>query len=206
MGRETTCDVRWRRQSFRAKVLLETDEIIVRGATPLRIPFKDIRKAEVAADTLRVGWNGDTVEFSLGKDAADWAHRILHPKTRVEKLGVKPGQKVAVARLDDAELEADLARVGADIVSSPRSAVSIAFLGARTHADLDRVPALATRIKPDGALWIVSPKGGVEPREAAVRAAAKGAGLVDVKVVRWSESLTANKFVWPTKARGSAAR
>ncbi len=56
-------------------------------------------------------------------------------------------------------------------------------------------------IKPDGAIWIVRPKGRKEITEAETMAAGKRAGLVDVKVVSFSDVHTAEKFVIPVAKR-----
>jgi hypothetical protein len=62
---------------------------------------------------------------------------------------------------------------------------------------------LKRSLKPDGALWIVRPKGRPEISESAVMQAGKAAGLVDVKVkvVRFSATHAAEKFVMSIKDR-----
>jgi hypothetical protein len=67
--------------------------------------------------------------------------------------------------------------------------------------DLERLAELAASLKPTGAIWVVAPKGGREPREAEVLGAGKRAGLVDTKVVRFSDTHTAHKFVIPVALR-----
>jgi hypothetical protein len=57
-------------------------------------------------------------------------------------------------------------------------------------------------IKDDGAIWIVRPKGRPEITEAETMAAGKRAGLVDVKVVAFSDTHTAEKYVIPVSRRG----
>jgi hypothetical protein len=52
-----------------------------------------------------------------------------------------------------------------------------------------------------GAIWIIRPKGRPEISERATMAAGKAAGLVDVKVVGFSPTHTAEKFVIPVNAR-----
>jgi hypothetical protein len=52
-----------------------------------------------------------------------------------------------------------------------------------------------------GALWTIRPKGRKEISEAAVMAAGRAAGLVDVKVVSCSPTHTAEKFVIPLRKR-----
>ena len=56
-------------------------------------------------------------------------------------------------------------------------------------------------IKPNGGIWVVSPRGRKEIRDIHVIAAAKNAGLVDVKVCRFSETHTALKLVIPRDKR-----
>ena len=62
--------------------------------------------------------------------------------------------------------------------------------------------ALSKQIEPDGAVWVVRPKGSPDITEAETMAAGKRAGLVDVKVVSFSETHTAEKFVIPVAKRG----
>ena len=60
-----------------------------------------------------------------------------------------------------------------------------------------KTAALARQLKPKAALWIVYPKGRPEIREIDVLTAGRAAGLKDIKVVRFSETDTALKFVAP---------
>jgi hypothetical protein len=74
-------------------------------------------------------------------------------------------------------------------------------------ADLGRIATLVRSLKPDGAIWTVRRKGKDAPvAEQAVRDAAKAAGLVDVKVVGFSATHTAEKYVIPKRLRGAAGR
>ena len=56
-------------------------------------------------------------------------------------------------------------------------------------------------LKRDGAIWVIRPKGHADISERDVMKAGKTAGLVDVKVVRFSETHTAEKFVIPVARR-----
>ncbi len=56
-------------------------------------------------------------------------------------------------------------------------------------------------MKKNGALWVVYPKGQKHITENDVMAAAKSAGLVDVKVVSFSETHTALKLMIPLSHR-----
>ncbi len=60
---------------------------------------------------------------------------------------------------------------------------------------------LRTSLTPAGGIWVVAPKGVAEITEADVLAAGRKAGLVDIKVVRFSATHTAHKFVVPKAQR-----
>ena len=66
---------------------------------------------------------------------------------------------------------------------------------------LEGIETLVPAIVASGAIWTLRPKGsrGVSERE--TMAAGRRAGLVDVKVVSFSDSLTAEKFVIPVAKR-----
>jgi hypothetical protein len=149
-----------------------------------------VTSAEADDGRLVVSWDGDSAILELGDRAARWAEWIRNPKTLADKLGVKPDQTVAI--VGDVGPEAALFPETVE----PTAAHTI-FLGANTLADLDDLPA----IEGDGTLWIVAPKGGKEPRESQVIEAGRAAGLKDVKVVRWSDTHTAHKFVIPLENR-----
>jgi hypothetical protein len=75
------------------------------------------------------------------------------------------------------------------------------FLEATKATELVRLEKLKGSLKPNGAIWIIRPKGKPEISEQATMAAGKAAGLVDVKVIGFSPTHTAEKFVIPVRAR-----
>src|SRR5205085_9041448 len=84
----------------------------------------------------------------------------------------------------------------------PDGDTDMVFLRADAVDDLRAaLRPLIGSIKRDGAIWAVSPKGDPTIRDVDVIAAAKDAGLVDVKVVRWSATRTALKLVIPRAFR-----
>jgi hypothetical protein len=83
---------------------------------------------------------------------------------------------------------------------SPHTA-DIVFYGAERREMLDRLGDLKRLLKPDGALWVIRPKGSSAISESEVMSAGKRAGLVDVKVVSFSDTHTAEKFVIPRASR-----
>ena len=176
-------------------MLLESEELLVRGDIRLRIPFRDVRAVAAADGVLRIAWSRGEAELELGDVAVRWAERIRNPRTLADKLGLKPGLRVGVLDLK----EEVLAGFG-----PPRSETDLIFVGAESRADLDRIPDLVPRLAPTGGIWIVAPKGRSNPSENDVLAAGRAVGLVDVKVVKFSETHTAHKFVIPRDRRGSS--
>src|SRR5207245_10382682 len=71
------------------------------------------------------------------------------------------------------------------------------FVGIDDRDDLPRLEKLQRAIKRDGAVWVVWPKGRKEFREDDVQAYGPRAKLVDVKVVRFSDALSALKMMIP---------
>src|SRR5215467_11919837 len=95
MGNELKCRVRFGRQESEGKALLETSEILFRGDFRLRIPFATIKSAKAVDGKLRLQTKDGLAVFGLGAAAAGkWLEKILHPKSRIEKLGVKADTKV----------------------------------------------------------------------------------------------------------------
>src|SRR5688572_30278519 len=115
MGNEATCRVEIGGQSAEAKALLETEELIVRGALRAKILFREAKDVAAEDGVLRLRWNDRDVRIHVGRDAAKWAEKIRNPKSVLDKLGVKAGQCVsALGALDDGFL-ADLAKRGVDL-------------------------------------------------------------------------------------------
>lgn len=138
----------------------------------------------------------DGSRFSLGeKQAANWAEAIANPKGRLDKIGVKAGMRAAVIGVADETFAAELAERGAAPVND-LSDLDLLFYAADSAADLARIGDLVPALADKGALWVVSRKGkAATVKDVEVMAAAKSFGLVDNKVVGFSESLTALRFV-----------
>ncbi len=121
----------------------------------------------------------------------------------LDKLGVKPGSKVAIVNLDDpAFIEQLRERTGDIVTGKPRSKCDLVFVGAKTAADLRRLSEVKTWIEPDGAVWVVRPKGGRSTlRETDLIGAGLAAGLVDNKIASFSETHGAMRFVYRLRDR-----
>jgi hypothetical protein len=213
MGLEASCAATLADETSRGKALLETNEVIFRGDFRARVPLSEIKGVAVAGDTLTLKWSGGTLALELGAVARKWAEKIRNPPSRLAKLGVKPGSRVALVGDFgfDAAFESELAEGGAnDGAATSRTPVDVLFYAPTTRAALARLAPLSKRLAPAGALWIVRPKGKDTPvTETDTRKAGLAAGLVDVKVAAFSATHTAAKFVIPVAKRpraGSLAR
>jgi len=206
MGNEATCTVTWGERRSEGKAQLETAELIFRGEFRLAIPFERMKSVRADRGTLAIRFPDGTATFELGPLAEKWAAKIKNPKGRIDKLGVKPGARVAVLGVADAQFLVELAARTDDVSERPRSDLDLLFLGADRRATLERLAALQGHLKPDGAIWVIRPKGSAAIAEKDVLAAGRAAGLVDVKVVAFSASHTAEKLVIPVQRRATVVK
>ena len=204
MGNEATVTARFSGKTAAGKARLETETLYFRGGDlKLSIPFKQMSKVTVRGETLSVTFPGGTASFDLGPMAAKWADKILHPPSRLQKIGVKPEWRVCAIGVDDAAFLTEVEKTVAEFTSGRVvKQCDAIFFGVTREAELSRLQKLKASLKPNGALWIIRPKGRPEISERATMAAGKAAGLVDVKVVGFSATHTAEKFVIPLAQRG----
>ena len=205
MGNEANCVARFGKQKARGKALLETSELIFRsedGAMRLKFTFAEIKLAIAADGELRLEVPEGSAIFELGANAAKWCEKILHPKTRLEKLGLKPSASVSLIGDLDADFLVEL-RACTKNVSNGKLAADTEwiFFAADSSKDLSQVSKLAKGLKDAAALWIVYPKGQKQITENDVLAAGRKSGLKDVKVVGFSPTHTALKFMIPVEKR-----
>jgi hypothetical protein len=127
------------------------------------------------------------------------------PSTRplLDKLGVKPGAKVALMNLNESAFVKELRGRTADItVGKPDGPCDLVFLGASSRADLARIAQVKSWIEPNGAIWVVRPKGGrADLRDTDVIDAGLAAGLVDNKIASFSDTQGAMRLVYRIKDR-----
>jgi hypothetical protein len=203
MGAEANCTARFKRQAAEGKARLETDVLQFRGDFNLSIPFRTISKVRARGGTLSVTFPDGTATFRLGRAAEKWAEKIQHPPSRLQKIGIQPDWRASAVGVEDQTFMEELERAVAFLsIGRIVTGCDAIFIGATKSADLARLSSIKTSLKPDGAIWVIRPKGRAEISEQAVMAAGKAAGLVDVKVVGFSPTHTAEKFVIPVKDRG----
>lgn len=202
MGRELQCRMKSGGKWVTGKALLETSEIIFRGEPRLKIPLAALSSVVARSGQLRLEWSGNSAIFELGEHANKWAHAILHPKSTTDKLGLKAGTRISAIHMPDDETKTDARQAAAAFADDkPLRDSDTIFLGAATTSELARIPKLLTSLAPNGMLWVIYPKGRKEITELQVLEAGRAAGLVDIKVVRYSTTHTALKFVRPKAGR-----
>ena len=124
------------------------------------------------------------------------------PRSRLDKLGVKPGSRVGVLGISDPTFIGELKEREAvvSVGRAPKGA-DLLFVGMTKVTDLPKLEKLRTAIKKNGAIWVIWPKGVKAFREDDVRAYGPQVGLVDVKVMSFSEVLSGLKMVIPLALR-----
>jgi hypothetical protein len=123
-----------------------------------------------------------------------------HPATpQARKLGLKPGHRVA---LDEPPAGWQLREPPDGLLApDPDGAADVIVAFFRAEAEIpDRLPGLARRIFPAGALWAAWPRraGGhvSDITDNVVREHAIDLGLVDVKVAAIDENWSGLRLVW----------
>ena len=209
MGYETKCRARVDDRAGHvreadATVLLETDELIVRGEARVRIPRASIERVTARAGVLTVTAPSAVVSLTLGAEAAaKWRAKIEEPPKRlIDKLDVKSGAKVWLFAVDDETLATQLAERTQD-VSRGKTAkgCDVVFVGVDSDRDLDRIAKALDATVPNGAVWVVHPKGPSGVADTTIFGKAKALGLVYTKVARVSDTHTAEKLVRPRAKR-----
>jgi hypothetical protein len=206
MGNQATCTLKIGKQTSTGKALLETSELIFRpadGSPRVKIPFSSMKSVKATDGQLRVETTDAVISLNVGAIAEKWRDKILHPKSRAEKLGIKPGTNVSLlGEFDEAFLKE--LRASTKAVSDGKIAANnnLIFLSANLAKDLPSAIGKASRaMNGSTALWIVYPKGKKEITENDVLTAGRKAGLKDVKVVAFSPTHTTLKFVIPIANR-----
>ena len=202
MGNEVKCTVRVGKDVSEGTVLLETSEILFRGGFRLKIPFASIKSVKAVGGELRLETADGLAVFRLGPAAEKWREKILHPKSRIEKIGVKPGAKISVFGDFAADFLEEVKPLAGSVTKDKvRAECDLVFFAADSQKELSSVAKIAKVLEGATALWIVYPKGQESITETDVIAAGRKTGLKDVKVVGFSSTHTALKFVIPLDRR-----
>lgn len=201
MGLEATCICRTAAGAAEVRALLESRELILRGAIRRTIPIASIAGLRIdpaGALAFRVG--DEAMMLELGQEkAARWAKKIATPPPSLaSKLGLGPAAKALLfGDVADPALIAALEGNRADDAAD--AALGLAVVADR--AALDRALADYVAAGIAGPIWIVHGKG---PRasigDGAVRAHMRAAGYRDNKVSAVSDTLSATRYARPKAA------
>lgn len=204
MGLEAKCIATFGKQKGAGLARLEEKDLYFKGAGDFRLNILLAgAKAEAKRGVLTVKWPGGEAKFELGAATAEkWALKVRYPRSRLDKLGVKPGMRVCVLGVEEKqfwkELEERLENVSDEKLVKDADLV---FFFVDDASQLKRLRELQNTIKPAGAVWVVWPKGQPQIKEDHIRAVAPSADLVDVKVSAFSETLSALKLMIPRAKR-----
>jgi hypothetical protein len=203
MGAEATCVVTFKGKKSTAKVRLETNVLQIRAADlKLDVPFNTMKGVASRNGSLVIDHGGGPLTLALGNSAVKWVDKILHPPSRLTKIGARPEWHAAILGAIDNDFVNELRSAIASLsVGRTVKGADAIFVGLAHPSDFTRVAAAKSAIKENGAVWLIRPKGSAAVTEGAVMAAGKSAGLVDVKVVALSPTHSALKFVIPVKDR-----
>lgn len=205
MGAEASCTLRENGARHDGKALLETDDLIFRGADGFRVklPLKSLANVRAVAGELSFDAPNGPFVLELGEKAVRWAERIREPRSLLDKLDLKPTHAVAILGGRDATFVKELGgRVGSVTLGRVPKASDVIFLWAETPTALRRLATLTRTIARDGAIWVIHPKGAASKlRDVDIFAVARKVGLTATKVARFSETHTAEKLVIPVAKR-----
>jgi hypothetical protein len=127
----------------------------------------------------------------------------VYTRPVIEKLGVRPGMRVALLGITDGPFLAALATLTDDVTDgAPLPDTDLVFLAADSLEELAPLVDLRRSLKPAGAIWVVSRKGKAATlRDVDVMAMGRAAGLIDNKVVAFSDTHTSLRLVIPRNQR-----
>lgn len=193
MGKDAQVSARFADGTDEGRLQYEAPKLLFRGARRRVFEGEALNGVRAEGSDLVLA---DGSRFALGEvQAGRWAEAIANPKGRLDKLGVKPGMRVAILGVADDALVAELTMRGAEVLHE-LAELDLLFYAADSVHELSRIGELIPALADKGALWIVSRKGkAATVKDVEVMAAAKAFGLVDNKVVGFSETLTALRFV-----------
>lgn len=212
MGYETKCRVQvddgsGKPRTAEATVLLETDELVVRGEARVKVLRREVQSVTRRAGVVTVVAPTATVKLALGEPAASkWEQKLKEPPKRlIDKLDVKAGAKVWLLEAASPELEAQIGERTANVTRGKSARdCDVVFVGVERDAQLSRIERAMDALLDDGAIWVIHPKGKSGVADTTIFEKAKALNLTYTKVARVSDTHTAEKLVRPRASRAKA--
>ena len=191
MGLERNAVVRVDRERGDCKVLLEADGLILRGAIKRQIAPTSMTDLKAADGQLSFQANGESVRIELGDDAEKWLDRILNPRSRCQKLGVKVGQHVCLLGEPEDGIAAAIEEItGTKPFTRLQNGLDLVLLFVEEPESLDQLKGVAAKLEDKGAVWVIFPKGRRDLAHEPVVAAGRKANLSLSKSMAFSDRLT----------------
>ncbi|NLR71607.1 hypothetical protein HGI47_12065 [Novosphingobium sp. ERN07] len=193
MGREATVHAEVGTAADEVGALLESTELILRGAIRRRFAKAAITQVSVRGGVLRFNVDGEQVALHLGDKAAQaWADAIAKPPPSLrKKLGLDDDALAFLAGQtnDGALIEAIDGRQASDLASA-------AMLLAIIESPTDLAVAIELQATTPGLpIWAIYPKGRAAAfGDTPIRSAMREAGFRDTKSCAVSDRLTATRY------------
>lgn len=109
MGAEANCTATVKGWTVSGKARIESDVLQFRAADlKLSIPFKEMKNVAARGGSLTMTCRDGAVSFDLGAAAPKWARKILHPPSRLDKLGVKLEWRASILGVNDEDFVKEL--------------------------------------------------------------------------------------------------
>lgn len=210
MGYETKCRVQvddgsGKVRTADATVLLETDELVIRGEARIKVPRRDIMQVARRGGVVTITAPSTTVKLTLGEPAATkWEAKLKEaPKRLIDKLDVKPNAKVWLLDLAQPELESQIDDRTSNVTRDKSAReCDVVFVGVERDSQISRIERALKGMSDGGAIWVIHPKGKEGVADVAIFEKAKALDLTYTKVARVSDTHTAEKLVRPRASRG----
>ena len=194
MGLEAECELVQGGQTVHVRALLESHELILRGAVRKTLKFPDITNPHVVDGRLVFETGGAPYTLALPPGQADkWLKKLTtEPPSLAQKLGIDAAHKALVhGTTDDEAVKVALEGATTDDRAEARLGVIIALDPSQLAAATDAL----IHALPHAHLWVIYPKGaGSALPESAVRSHMQALGYVDTKSCAVSQTLTATRF------------
>lgn len=210
MGLEARCPCTWQGAKGVVRAHLDSTGLDLKGAHRLHLDLSEITEACIKNGALQLQTRKGVVLLEIPDRVEAWVRNISNPRSRIDKLGVKAGSRVMLAGgVSDAELMKELVSKDCTLLQcAGKASLDAIFVFVEQPKELQDLRRYRSFLRNDGSIWVVRKKGkDASVTEAQVRAAAEDAGLVDIKIVAFSASQSAEKLVVPRaqRARGQPA-
>jgi hypothetical protein len=205
-GRAAPCTLHFDGRVCEGTAYLDADGLVLRQERCLAVPLSDLRVVATDDGRVEVSFPGGAAVLLLDTVAQRWTELVARrPRSRLDRLGVRRGQLVAVVGVVEARFVEELRGRVTEVVTGTAvpAGADIIFLAAAQREELGRMPGLAHFIAPGGVLWVIRPRGRPEITEQDVAVSGKAAGMTVGRGVRFSPTHTADRLAVPGPRRRS---